>query len=437
MMKNVKSLIAALLFISLAISFAANAQTKDGPVEKCLIISDIHFDPMYGAKCDTAFRHKLEKSSPADWQKYFEKSGPAMTLDPSMLGQDANYAVLKSALINMQRTLPHPAFIIIAGDFIWHNATPADLVLKQKSIAFIAWLFQNTFGNVPILPAMGNNDTYGDDYKLQTPQFLNDFADAWLPNLPEAANELKVHQGAYTYKHGNLTLMVVNSASLHFDTRSDYQYPAQADTLLKWVETNLADPANKNVWIISHIPPGYNVYKDQPQKLWDTGYTTRFVNSVVTNAPKVKFSIASHTHLNDFKVFYNHNKKPVAFMRIVPSICSNHLNNPSFEVAEFDSTTGSVISETNHFVNLAVLPVGNSNLAVTWAGKLKTTELLGGKVTAKSFSGLIDKVKNDKTGAKRSQYIRFYNVGTHIDTSKTINRHNYTDYLKVDSLKAK
>ncbi len=143
-MKNFKNRIAFFTLCLLVVSVTGYSQT--GPIEKCLIVSDIHFSPLYGAKNDTAFRHKLEKSSPAEWQKYFEMFKPAMTLDPSLLGQDANYAVLKSALINMKCTLPRPAFIVIAGDFIWHNATPADSVMKRKTIQFIAgnYIFVNT-----------------------------------------------------------------------------------------------------------------------------------------------------------------------------------------------------------------------------------------------------------------------------------------------------
>jgi len=211
----------------------------------------------------------------------------------------------------MKAKLPHPAFIIIAGDFIWHRATPADSVLKKKTIQFIAQLFKDHFPRVPIITAMGNNDTYGADYALQDAKFLNDFADAWAPNLPKVSGDAIKAQGYYTWVSGNLKLIVINSALLSYGGN----YP-QADTMLKWLQTNLSATGPKNVWIIMHIPPGLNVYS--AHSFWNPDHTQTFINTVVKYSSKIKLSIASHTHFNDFRVFYNATNNPVSYMRIVP-----------------------------------------------------------------------------------------------------------------------
>jgi len=124
-------------------------------------------------------------------------------------------------------------------------------------------------------------------------------------------------------------------------------------------------------------------------------------------------------------------------MRIVPSICDNHGNNPSFEVTAFNGVTGDVISETNHYLNLAAVPVGNNDVNINWANTLVTTDLLSGKINAANFSGLINKVKTDKTAATLTKYINFYTVGTKIDSAYRINRTNFMNYLQADSLKSK
>jgi sphingomyelin phosphodiesterase acid-like 3 len=419
------------IFFNLAFSFTCYSQTKITANKKCIIVSDIHFDPLYGSKKDSALKRKLIAASFDEWKRHFENSAPQMKLDASLLFKDANYAVLKSALANMKKQLPHPAFIIIAGDFIWHNATPADSTLKKKTIQFIARLFKESFPDAAMIPAMGNNDTYGNDYQLQDPKFLSDFAEAWEPNfLKPAAHQLKA-QGYYTREYDNLTLIVINSALLSYGSN----YP-QAATMFKWLQTNLAKPDHKNVWIISHIPPGLNPYNGSV--FWNADYTQTFVNDVVKYSQKVKFCIASHTHFNDFKVFYTAaaNAEPVAFMRIVPSICDNHGNNPSFEIAEFSNTTGRVINETNYYLNLAAVPKNNSN-AQTWTGRLATSTLIQGPINARNFSKLIDHIKSDQTGQTLGNYVNFYSVGTSSDSSLIFNRHNYLKYLKADSLKGK
>ena len=406
-----------------------------GATQKCLIVSDIHFSPLYGTPLkDTILKRKLEHASFDEWKAYFEGFAPQMALNANLLGQDANYAVLQSALINMKKRLPHPAFIVIAGDFIWHGATPADSVLKKKSILFIARLFKENFPGALIIPALGNNDTYGQDYDLQNPKFLHDFADAWAPNLPSSSGDsLKVH-GYYSCEAGNMEFLVINTASVC--AGKNYKQPA-AD-MLKWLKLKLTNTNGKNVWIVMHIPPGTNGFNKK--NFWDVVYKDEFVDDVIRSSSSVKLMIASHTHFNDFKVVYDHSKMPkaVALMRIVPSICSNHGNNPSFEVAEFNTATGNLINETNWYLNLADVPKDKNTLDITWTDTLNSRSSLKlDAISAAGFSKLIDQIKADKTGQLIKRYADFYDVGTPADSILFINHGTYMNYLKADSLKQK
>ncbi len=429
-MNNTKYRFFSLSLSLLLFSISGYSQTinKQAAIKNCLIVSDIHFSPLFGTPKDTALRKKLETSSFEEWKKVFESSDRQMAVNSNLLFQDANYGVLKSALANMKKRLPHPAFIIIAGDFIWHGAKPADSVLKRKSIQFIAGLFKENFPGVPIIPALGNNDTYGADYDLQDPKFLNDFADAWSPNLPKVAADMLKAQGYYTWETGNLKLMVINSALLNYGS----QY-TQGPAMFNWLESNLA--STQNVWIIMHIPPGINAFSGK--NFWNTNYSQAFINDIVKYASKTRFIIASHTHFNDFRVFYNAAEQPVSFMRIVPSICSNHGNNPSFEVAGYNSDNGRVITETNYYLDLAAIQKDKTG-ELTWDD---TLSLPSGfkleKIDAQSFSKFIDKVKTDQSWQLLTAYTKFYTVGTKIDSSIRISRGNYMKYLKADSLKGK
>ena len=412
-------------------AFSPKPKVNADDIKRCLIVSDIHFSPIFGST-DSSLKRKLITSSFAEWKKLFESTPTQMALDASMLRKDANFAVLQSAIINMKRTLPHPAFIIIAGDFIWHNATLSDSTLKKKTIQFIAGMFKEVFPGVPIAPAMGNNDTYGADYALQDAKFLRDFADAWEPALPISSGDSLKAKGYYTCETGNLKLVVINSALLNYKTA----YP-QAPGMLKWLQSDLADGGDKKVWIISHIPPGTNGYNNS--NFWNPDYTSQFVKTIVKNSDKVKLLIASHTHFDDFKVVYNAAGKPVSYLRIVPSVCSNHGNNPSFDVAEYNDKTGGVIRETSHYLNLAAYPKGKSAAPdVNWAGTIDLPASLNlGEISATGFAKLINNIKGDKSGQVLNSYINFYNVGTAIDSTHTINHTNYLNYLKADSLQEK
>jgi sphingomyelin phosphodiesterase acid-like 3 len=427
------AIIVSLLVLSasiISVAFRYKTVNKEELTKKCLIVSDIHFSPLYGSLNDTALKRKLERSSFDEWKKYFRSSAAQMVLDRTLLYHDANYAVLQSALLNMKKKLPHPAFIIIAGDFIWHGATPADSILKRKSIQFIAQLFKENFPGTTIIPAMGNNDTYGNDYAMQDPKFLKDFAAAWEPNLTASSGDSLKANGYYTCKTGNLKLIVINSSLVSNGSK----YPQAARTMFKWLKGSLAAAEGKNVWVISHIPPGLNGFNNS--KMWNGEYTKAFVDDIVKYAPEVKFMIASHTHFDDFRVVYNTAKEPVSFMRIVPSVCSNHGNNPSFEVAEFNNATGRVISETNWYLNLATAPKNESPEQVIWADVINLPAFFKlGEINAKSFSKLIDNIKGDHTLLMVDNYSKFYNVGANIDSLGTISHRKYLNYLKADSLK--
>jgi len=415
----------------IALSGYINNTSKPVTTEKCFILSDIHFDPLWGAHRDTALYQKLVNLPVEQWKALFETQKKQTTVNSDLLGKDANYGVLKSALANMKSKLADPAFIVIAGDFIWHGAKPKDSILKRKVMFFIAGLFKENFPNTTIIPALGNNDTYGNDYELQEPKYLKDFADAWSPNLPKsAADEIKANN-FYSIRKGNIKFLVVNSASLAYGS----QYQEQADTQLAWLQANLSNADNKNIWIISHIPPGLNGYNNK--NMWNVDNTQTFVNSLVKYADKVKFEIASHTHFNDFKIYYDAAKKPVAFMRIVPSICSNHGNNPSFEIADFNSNEGSIINETNYYLHLDAIPKDQDGAGAPWENTISLYASFNiSNYKPQSISKIIDNIRTDKSGLEVHNYVKFYTVDTPTDSSKTINRANYLNYLKADSLKA-
>jgi hypothetical protein len=206
--------------------------------------------------------------------------------------------------------------------------------------------------------------------------------------------------------------------------------------MLKWLNNTLADAGGKNIWILTHIPPGTNAFNGS--NFWNAAFTREFVSDIVKYAPEVKIMIASHTHFNDFKVIYDNSKSPVPFalLRIVPSVCSNHGNYPSFEVAEFNAATNDMIRETNYYLNLKNVAKDKGKTETAWTDSISVRPTLKlAEVNAVSFSKLIDNIKSDKTGQMLKSYIHFYTVGTDADSSITINSRNYLKYFKADSLK--
>jgi sphingomyelin phosphodiesterase acid-like 3 len=78
------------------------------------MISDLHFDPM----SDPKLVDRLAAAEPAGWPPVLESAANAR---PSQYGKDSNWPLLHSALEQMRKTLPSPAFVLVPGDFLAHN----------------------------------------------------------------------------------------------------------------------------------------------------------------------------------------------------------------------------------------------------------------------------------------------------------------------------
>ncbi|MDB5135460.1 MAG: Calcineurin-like phosphoesterase [Mucilaginibacter sp.] len=351
------------LFLSLV--FAGHCYAQSG---QCLIVSDLHFNPFFDGKhnIDTNLRNELTTSDTLEWERLLGDHIAANPLDSNSRGYDSNFYLLRSAIDAMGAKVPHPAFIVIAGDFIWHawyrkersndtvlfdkNIPGQEQTLKTKSIQFIAYLFHKKFPGVPVIPALGNNDSDNGDYTVGSTGFLNSFATAWKLNKPgEITADLSRFDtaGYYTAARGNLKFVVLNSTLVK---RGAVQFHSRGINMMQWLGTELS--GSKNVWIISHIPPGKNGFDGGD--MWDTSNgnpLNMFIDSITKHPDVVKLIIASHTHFNDFKVITTKNNTPVTYMRIVPSIGMDHRNNPSFEVADFDNA-GRIAEETTFYLNI-------------------------------------------------------------------------------------
>ncbi len=150
---------------------------------------------------DPRLVERLAAGQPAEWPAILNASA-----DKSLgrYGADTNWHLLHSALEHMNATLPHPAFVLITGDFLAHhfreqfNAaarehSDADFRgFVDKTMRFLAQEIEAAFPNTPILPALGNNDEICGDFELQ-------------PNGPFLADMLPVVSGLVGH-HANSDL---------------------------------------------------------------------------------------------------------------------------------------------------------------------------------------------------------------------------------------
>ena len=178
-----------LLVFAAVIPVQVLAQNGAGQI---LLISDIHFDPFY----DGSLFNRLAAEPIERWSNTLGESRPA-GLSPR--GADSNYALLQSSLEDAWQRCPDPDLVLYAGDSLAHqwqaryDALAAKSHLKDpeayrafttKVVRFLAAEFHRRYPRSPILPALGNEDSYCGDYRI-TPDgpFLSMFAEAWRPLL--------------------------------------------------------------------------------------------------------------------------------------------------------------------------------------------------------------------------------------------------------------
>src|SRR5713226_6163262 len=155
--------------------------------EKFLAVSDIHFNPF----ADPSIVAKLEAADVSQWDAILASSTVTAF---STYGSDVNDPLLRSAIGEMQKQLPSPAFVLISGDFMAHDfdksyqqyatdkSQTAYTAFVAKTIAYVASKFRKAYPGVRVYPTLGNNDSDCGDYAVApNGAFLANFRDVWSP----------------------------------------------------------------------------------------------------------------------------------------------------------------------------------------------------------------------------------------------------------------
>ena len=337
------SLLAAFLAVG-----AGSAQQDTGTF---VVLSDIHFDPLY----DPELVPRLQAADARQWLRIFESSKVTRL---SGYGEDTNYPLLKSALSTLRCRTPEPDFVLISGDFLSHGF-PQDAALARKTLEFLTLRLQATFPGIPVLPALGNNDSDCGDY-IQQPggPFLADLAGIWRPLPgPEAGTWARSFPagGYYSVPHPTvpkLRLVVLNTVLFSPKYQNCGQAPADpGQDELAWLAEVLKQAAanGEKVWTLYHIPQAVDVYSTLSQKqvktMWKDQYSSGF--SQTANLGLVTASFAGHSHMDELLL-----PASGGFVHITPAVSPLFGNNPGYQVFSYSRSTGALLDYQAFFLNL-------------------------------------------------------------------------------------
>jgi hypothetical protein len=274
----------------------------------------------------------------------------ARSARPSPVGQDANPALLASALAAMRRAVPNPTLVLIPGDFLMHEfarrvrAHSAALAPDDAGIAtmrVIASAFERTFPHAEFAIAMGNNDAPCGDYRsAANSAYLASVARIWEPlvNRGGAAPDFAASFGRYGHYTSavpglRLRLVVLNAIPFSIEyagtCAGDAAHAAAREAA--WLQSTLSrsPPDERNV-IMMHIPPGFDAFATQYVHgflAWPylkPAYSAWLASVLRASANHVAYAIAGHAHRFDFRL---DGSVPIV---VLGSISPIYGNNPAF-----------------------------------------------------------------------------------------------------------
>lgn len=330
-----------------------------------LSLADIHFDPFVACHNEKPcpLIQKLRQAPVSEWAKIFTDFERLS----SAYRQDTNYLLLKSALnaAKVEAERSHIKFVIVLGDFLGHEYRPYYIkftkdksrsgyrAFVKKTMQFLMSELAKTFPNINVYSVIGNNDSYGGDYAIESHgQFLQD-AVGWFSSVVQSnsnrvaiANTLPI-AGYYAIDipdSPQMRLIVLDSVLFSPRARGKGVEHAAVQQL-NWLYKELQSVKAKNqkALIALHIPSGIDVYATLKIKLftlvelWNVKYTRSFQSILREFAPQVSAIFAGHLHADWFQIHtYNGAEIPVTG---TPSISPIFGNNPGFKIYSYSTKT--------------------------------------------------------------------------------------------------
>ena len=431
-----------------AITLISASHTDAGELTS-LVITDFHLNPFHALS--KAEFEELAATPASQWQAVIARMRQPIV----PLGSDSNFSLLNSALTAAAEQTERPAFILFAGDFMAHDWQSRYNALARQSIAdnpqayreftlkvlqFIAGEFQNRFPDTPILPTLGNDDAFCQDYWIQPGgAFLDQFAKVWRPLLGSTVDPAAFEQsfsslGCYVADLPGLEnhrLIALNSVLLSKSYCSSYHAPGHDDcstctnpgaapgtAALTWLEQALSTSSkeNKSVWLLMHVPPGIDSYtedkddgKSLAASLWEPKFLDRYLELIHEYRSILRISFAGHTHMDDFRIAHVAGA-PILLHKIVPSVSPVFGNNPAFQVYQVDRNSGAITDWQTHSLDLS--HPGTSVAQRTWTKEYGARQAYHlPAINADAASALFQRIRSNSNAKISDNYRHFFKVG--------------------------
>ena len=393
-LKIFQSVILALAAYTLSASPPAAQPQSTGPVQSVpllklgqglfLHLSDIHFDPFDAQGQDTQnlVDSLMKAKDVSEWVALFSAL-PRQQFPSS--GADTNYPLLISALkaAGQHGTID---YVVFTGDYLRHNFVSTANMYRlnddktrsefaARSVEFVNLMIRKYVGGagkeVPLVAAIGNNDSACNDYQLSPPNgtgshatdepFLDGVGAALLANNPTSRGDFE-KGGYYLIRHPNPNVRNHDFVVLSVFWARNYEikcgptsFPNACDSFngipddtpggaaLCWLSDTLKveRQAGRKVTLVMHIPPGVDGFAHS--QFWKSQHATGFGNIANAYRDILNYGYAGHTHEDEFRVLADQQGAAHLAVHMAPSVTAWRGNWPAFTVFTYDTTSGDAV----------------------------------------------------------------------------------------------
>ncbi|MBF0527798.1 MAG: metallophosphoesterase [Deltaproteobacteria bacterium] len=360
-----------------------------------LVFSDVHFSPFY----DKSLFPLLMAADAGKWAGIFQTSS---ITTPSTWGNDSNYPLLVLALASINQNLGSCPLVIFTGDILGHNIPATffslygskDLAALQaftdKTVSFFMGQVRAAVGNIPVMFAVGNLDSYtglGPDSI-----FLASNAELFYTDFLNSTTDRQTFMNTFTAGGyyscqplgTNLLVIGINTVICGALLPGDNSSAVNAE--MAWLDSQLASAKahGQQVWLLMHVPPGADitttasavVSKGLPLEtasasmMWNSTYQASFLNMLAKYPGLITLTLAAHTHMDEYRIM-----SPGNVLEITPAIAPYFGNNPAFKIFTFSSGTFRPTDYSSLNYDLSTLP-GRFNSYYTFSAAYSARNLL-------------------------------------------------------------
>jgi hypothetical protein len=393
-MLKLSSGIFLLALVGVYLLFGCGAVTNTAPTPAptansfpVVVFSDVHFNPFY----DPSLFQELLAKDLSQWESIFQNSTVKTV---SAWGSDTNYPLFALALSSIKHNLGASPVVIYTGDLIGHSfptdfyclymtpphalpctpgvPTSQDVAAMQaftdKTVAFVTAQVRASVGNLPVMFAVGNIDSYTGYGPDST--FLANNAGTFYTQFVTGAVDQQTFLSTFTsggyYSAqplgSKLTVIGLNTNPFALGVPGDNDSAVAAE--LSWLDSTLASAqaAGREVWLLMHVPPGANTVATAESidgngqiasaaMMMYQSYQTSLLQILAKYPGLITMTLGAHTHMDEYRIL-----SPSVVLDEVPAISPCFGENPAYKIFTLTGNTFTPTDYTSLNYDLAAPP---------------------------------------------------------------------------------